>query len=118
MKLTYLFISHDLSVIRYMSDRVAVMYLGKIMELANSEKLYNDPIHPYTKALLSAIPMIEGKRKGEKIILEGDIPSPINPPSGCVFHTRCPIRKDICLNNEPSLSEKRNKHFAACHLNQ
>lgn len=116
--LTYLFISHDLSVVKHISTNVAVMYLGKIMELANSEKLYSDPIHPYTKALLSAIPMIEGKRKGEKIILEGDITSPINPPSGCVFHTRCPIRKDICLNNEPLLSEKRNKHFAACHLNQ
>lgn len=119
-KLTYLFISHDLSVIKYISDRVGVMYLGNIVELANTADLYARPMHPYTEALLSAIPTTDAKTRKESIILEGDIPSPIKPPSGCKFHTRCRYATDICKLVIPEFEEVRPGHFVACHhkLNQ
>jgi oligopeptide/dipeptide ABC transporter ATP-binding protein len=116
--LTYLFVAHNLSVVKYISDRVAVMYLGRIAELAKSEELYDIPLHPYTQALLSAIPVpdptVEAKRK--RIILEGDVPSPVNPPSGCNFHPRCWKAQDVCRNVIPPLEEKQPNHFAACHF--
>lgn len=113
--LTYLFISHDLSVIKYISDRVGVMYLGNIVELAQTEELYSRPMHPYTEALLSAIPTTDPEHKKEVVILEGDIPSPIKPPSGCKFHTRCKYATDICKNVAPVFEEARPGHFVACH---
>jgi oligopeptide transport system ATP-binding protein len=116
--LTYLFVAHNLSVVKYISDRVAVMYLGRVAELAKSEELYDMPLHPYTQALLSAIPVpdpvVEAKRK--RIILEGDVPSPVNPPSGCNFHPRCWKAQDVCRNVIPPLEEKQPNHFAACHF--
>lgn len=112
--LTYLFISHDLSVIKYISDRVGVMYLGGMVELAETEELYDRPMHPYTEALLSAIPTTDAEQK-EHIILEGDIPSPITPPSGCKFHTRCKYMTEICKNVVPEFEEARPGHFVACH---
>lgn len=117
-ELTYLFISHDLSVVRHISDRVAVMYLGKIMEIADKNSLYADPMHPYTQALLSAVPepLQKGVQKKERIILKGDIPNPANPPRGCVFSTRCPAAMDICKEVSPTLSLKKPDHFVACHL--
>ncbi len=116
--LSYVFIAHDLSVVRSVSDRVAVMYLGQIMEMAGNEDLYEDPLHPYTRALLSAVPTIDptGVTVSKRIILEGDVPSPINPPSGCRFHTRCPYRFDECSTIEPELLNVGNEHFVKCHL--
>jgi oligopeptide transport system ATP-binding protein len=116
--LTYLFIAHDLSVVRHISDRIAVMYLGKIVELADREELYENPMHPYTQALLSAVPIpdpqIELQRK--RIILEGDVPSPANPPKGCNFSTRCPRVMDICRTEDPPFKEYKPAHYAACYL--
>jgi len=118
--LTYLFISHDLSVIKYISDRVGVMYLGNIVELADTKELYDRPMHPYTEALLSAIPTTDIENKKDVVLLEGDIPSPIDPPSGCKFHTRCKYATDICKTVVPEFEEARPGHFVACHhkLNQ
>ncbi|MDA5107994.1 dipeptide ABC transporter ATP-binding protein [Brevibacillus thermoruber] len=114
-RLTYLFISHDLSVVRHISDRVAVMYLGQIVELAETEKLFATPLHPYTEALMSAVPDVQGAKK-ERIILRGDVPSPANPPAGCAFHTRCPRCMDICKTEAPPLKEAAPGQLAACHL--
>ncbi len=114
-ELTYIFISHDLSVVRHISDRIAVMYLGKIVELTDTEKLFENPLHPYTKALLSSIPIPKIGAKRDRIILEGDVPSPIDPPKGCRFSTRCPIAEDVCQNKEPLLYEFSKNHYAACH---
>lgn len=115
MHLTYLFISHDLSVVRYLSDRVAVMYLGEIVEMASSETLYANPLHPYTKALLSAVPRSKPQQVSIRVKLPGDVPSPLNPPSGCRFHPRCPIAEEICRHKAPD-AKVVNQHLVACHL--
>ena len=114
--LTLLFVAHDLSVVKHISDRVAVMYLGKIVETASKKELFDNPQHPYTKALLSAIPTLDPKQRKKGQILTGDVPSPINPPLGCRFHTRCPFVRNICKEEEPKLICTKEKHFVACHL--
>lgn len=116
--LTYLFISHDLGVVRHISDRVGVMYLGNMMELADKYDLYKEPMHPYTQALMSAVPVPrkKGYAKRERIILSGDLPSPSNPPKGCVFHTRCPAAMDVCKQQVPKFQEVQPNHYVACHL--
>lgn len=116
LKLTYLFIAHDISVVRHISNRIGVMYLGHLVEEADTDSLIEEPLHPYTKALLSAVPIPNPKHKRERIILKGDLPSPLNPPSGCVFHTRCPFAMDICKEKKPIINEKTPKHKVACHL--
>ena len=117
--LTYLFITHDLSVTEYLCDRIAVMYLGRIVELCRSEDLYQNTLHPYSEALISAIPVADLDKKTKRIVLEGDVPSPVNPPSGCPFHPRCPKAQDICKSKVPPLKKyttNRNEHYASCHL--
>ncbi|MFG3612695.1 ABC transporter ATP-binding protein [Rummeliibacillus stabekisii] len=114
--LTYLFISHDLSVVEHISDRVGVMYLGKLVEIARKETLYENPKHPYTKALMSAVPIANPRVKKERIVLQGDIPSPSNPPTGCTFHPRCNACMEICKTEVPVLKETSPGHFSACHL--
>ncbi|MGV3487785.1 MAG: ABC transporter ATP-binding protein [Tuberibacillus sp.] len=114
--LTYLFISHDLSVVRHISDRILVMYLGEMFEMGETMALFEEPLHPYTQALLSSIPVPNPKEKRERILLKGDLPSPANKPSGCVFHTRCPLATEKCKSVKPEWKEVRNGHFVACHL--
>jgi len=116
MHLTYLFISHDLRVVEHISHRVAIMYLGKVVEIASSETIYRDAKHPYTRALLSAVPIPDTKQKKERIVLEGDVPSPVNPPSGCAFHPRCSYREALCSQAEPSLDFDAAGHGVACHV--
>ena len=114
--LTYLFIAHNLAVVEHISDRVGVMYLGKLVELSSRDDLFREPLHPYTKALISAIPNPDPTQRRERIVLQGDVPSPINPPKGCRFHPRCWIAREICREEEPALEEKKKGHFAACHF--
>lgn len=116
LSLTYLFIAHNLAVVRHVSDRIGVMYLGKVMEVAETKELFTTPLHPYTQALLSAIPIPDPEVKKERILLQGDIPSPINPPSGCRFRTRCRYAKEICAQQEPPLEDVDGEHYVACHF--
>ncbi len=116
LDLTYMFISHDLSVVRFLCDHISVMYLGKIVETADRDDLYNNPLHPYTQALLSAIPVPDVDVKPDRILLEGDLPSPYDLPKGCLFHTRCPYATERCCEEEPEMKDLGNGHFAACHL--
>jgi oligopeptide transport system ATP-binding protein len=116
MHLTYLFISHDLRVVEHISHRVAIMYLGKVVEIAKSDTIYQDAKHPYTKALLSAVPMADTSKKKERVVLEGDVPSPVNPPSGCTFHPRCSYREAICDKVEPPLEFYAGGHGVSCHV--
>ena len=116
MNLTYVFISHDLSVVKFISDKIGVMYLGSMMEFGTKKDIFENPLHPYTKALFSAIPYPDPDVKMNRIVLNGDIPSPANPPKGCRFHTRCPYAKEICKHVTPEYKEYGEGHFAACHL--
>ncbi len=116
--LSYLFVAHDLSVVENVSDRVSVMYVGKIVETASTKELYRHPLHPYTEALLSAVPRPDPKAKKKRIILQGEAPSPANPPTGCHFHPRCPYVQDVCKVDEPPLREVKPNHFAACHFSE
>mgnify|MGYP001144652439 CR=1 FL=1 len=116
MNLSYLFIAHDLSVVEHISDRIAVMYLGRFVELATDKELYQNPQHPYSQALLSAVPVPDPEIHKQRILLEGDVPSPLNPPSGCAFHTRCPECKDVCTHEEPVFRDLGGDHWIACHL--
>ncbi|MFD2703630.1 ABC transporter ATP-binding protein [Paenibacillus shunpengii] len=115
-QLTYLFISHDLSVVEHLCNRIGVMYLGSMVEMASKDDLFQNPLHPYTKALLSAVPIPDPTIKRERIVLKGDIPSPANPPSGCKFHTRCPLASDICKQEIPEYRNMGNNHYVACHF--
>lgn len=114
--LSYLFIAHDLNVVQHICQRIAVMYLGKLVEIAPRHELYADPLHPYTQALISAIPVPNPRLRRERIILEGEIPSPVNPPTGCRFHPRCRMRMDVCSQKQPVMQEVKAGHFVACHL--
>jgi peptide/nickel transport system ATP-binding protein len=118
MNLSYLFIAHDLSLVEHISDRVAVMYLGRIMELASDKDLYQNPLHPYSRALLSAVPIPDPEIHRDRLLLQGDVPSPYNPPSGCRFHTRCPMREAVCSQEDPELRDMGNEHWVSCHLCQ
>ena len=119
-KLSYLFIAHDLAVVKHISDRIAVMYLGRIVELAGAEAIHHSPRHPYTRALISAIPVPDPTQKRKRIVLSGDVPSPINPPAGCPFHTRCPHVQDVCRQEVPKLGEVASEagipHQVSCHF--
>ena len=116
LRLTYFFIAHDLRVVKHISQRVAIMYLGKIVELASRDEIYSNPRHPYTRALLSAIPQIDAGARADRIKLAGEVPSPLNPPAGCSFHPRCPYAKDICTTTDPALVKGRGGHAVACHV--
>ena len=116
MNLSYLFISHDLSVVEHISDRIAVMYLGRFVELATDQELYHNPLHPYSQALLSAVPVPDPEIRKKSILLEGDVPSPLNPPSGCTFSTRCPERKEVCAHETPVFRHLGGAHWVACHF--
>jgi oligopeptide/dipeptide ABC transporter ATP-binding protein len=114
--LTYLFIAHDLSVVKHLCDRIGVMYLGRMVELGSKQELYENPLHPYTQALLSSVPIPNPKKKKERIILQGDVPSPANPPQGCAFHPRCASCMEICKTVRPEFKKAEDGRFVACHL--